>query len=61
MWRVGITVETKLVRRYVTLASAQVMVQHRKSSPMDRMNPERVRLGRTFRNGRKVKKGLVAA
>ena len=49
MWRVGITVETKLVRRYVTLASAQVMVQHRKLSPMDRMNPGR------------VNKGLVAA
>ena len=61
MWRVGITVETKLVRRYVTPASTQFRVQHRKSSPMDRMNPGRVRLGRTGRNGRKVNKGLVAA
>ena len=39
----------KLVRRYVTPASAQVRVQHRKSSPVDRMNPGR------------VTKGLVAA
>lgn len=28
----------EMVRRYVTLASAQVSVQHRKFSPMDRMN-----------------------
>ena len=32
----------EMVRRYVTLASAQVRVQHRKFSPMDRMNLGRV-------------------
>ncbi len=35
----------EMVRRYVTLASAQVRVQHRKFSPMDRMNLGRVRVG----------------
>lgn len=35
----------EMVGRYVTLASAQVRVQHRKFSPMDRMNLGRVRLG----------------
>lgn len=35
----------EMVRRYVTLASSQVRVQHRKFSPMDRMNLGRVRLG----------------
>jgi len=54
----------EMVRRYVTLASAQVMVQHRKFSPMDRMNLGRVKLGGTggngARNGRKTRKGLVA-
>ena|GEM_PF-4487556 len=47
------------------MASAQVRVQHRKLSPVNMMNPGMVRLGRTgrtgSRNGRKVKKGLVAA
>jgi integrase/recombinase XerC/integrase/recombinase XerD len=33
----------EMVRRYVTLASAQVRVQHRKFSPMDRMNLGRMR------------------
>ena len=33
----------EMVRRYVTLASAQVTVQHRKFSPMDRMNAGRLR------------------
>lgn len=37
----------EMVRRYVTLASAQVRVQHRKFSPMDRMNLGRVRFGGT--------------
>ena len=41
----------EMVRRYVTLASSQVRVQHRKFSPMDRMNLGRVRLGRMPRNG----------
>jgi site-specific recombinase XerD len=41
----------EMVRRYVTLASAQVRVQHRKFSPMDRMNFGRVRLGRATPNG----------
>jgi len=36
----------EMVRRYVTLASAQVRVQHRKFSPMDRMNLGRVKLVR---------------
>ena len=35
----------EMVRRYVTLASSQVRVQHRKFSPMDRMNWGRVRFG----------------
>jgi hypothetical protein len=41
----------EMVRRYVTLASSQVRVQHRKFSPMDRMNLGRVRLGGTRGNG----------
>ena len=41
----------EMVRRYVTLASAQVRVQHRKFSPMDRMNLGRVKVGRITRNG----------
>ena len=41
----------EMVRRYVTLASAQVRVQHRKFSPMDRMNLGRVKLGRAGGNG----------
>jgi site-specific recombinase XerD len=41
----------EMVRRYVTLASAQVRVQHRKFSPMDRMNLGRVRFGHGVRNG----------
>jgi site-specific recombinase XerD len=41
----------EMVRRYVTLASAQVRVQHRKFSPMDRMNLGRVRLAGTRGNG----------
>jgi len=50
----------EMVRRYVTLASAQVRVQHRKFSPMDRMNLGRVRLGRAGgRNGSKVKRDLI--
>jgi integrase/recombinase XerC/integrase/recombinase XerD len=54
----------EMVRRYVTLASAQVRVQHRKFSPMDRMNLGRMRLGRNGRNGntysREAKKNLIA-
>ena len=54
----------EMVRRYVTLASAQVRVQHRKFSPMDRMNLGRVRLGRIDNNisrkGSRVKRRLVA-
>jgi integrase/recombinase XerC/integrase/recombinase XerD len=53
----------EMVRRYVTLASSQVRVQHRKFSPMDRMNLGKVKLGRAGGNGRgngrKVKRGLV--
>jgi site-specific recombinase XerD len=53
----------EMVRRYVTLASSQVRVQHRKFSPMDRMNLGRVKLGRAGgnggRNGHKAKRGLV--
>jgi len=36
----------EMVRRYVTLASAQVRVQHRKFSPMDRMNLGTLRMAR---------------
>jgi site-specific recombinase XerD len=42
----------EMVRRYVTLASSQVRVQHRKFSPMDRMNLGRVRFGSMTHNGR---------
>ncbi len=49
----------EMVRRYVTLASAQVRVQHRKFSPMDRMNLGRVRLGKATRNGRSNGRGLA--
>jgi site-specific recombinase XerD len=53
----------EMVRRYVTLASSQVMVQHRKFSPMDRMNLGTVKLGRAGGNwggnGSKSKRGLV--
>lgn len=54
----------QMVRNYINLASAQVRVQHRKLSPMDRMNLGRVKLGRTGknggRNGSKARKELVA-
>lgn len=54
----------EMVRRYVTLASSQVRVQHRKFSPMDRMNLGRMRLGGNGRNGntysREAKKNLIA-
>ena len=54
----------EMVRRYVTLASAQVRVQHRKFSPMDKMNLGRVKLGRVGgnggRNGSKSRKELLA-
>jgi site-specific recombinase XerD len=49
----------EMVKRYVTLASAQVRVQHRKFSPMDRMNLGRVRLGRVTRNGQSNGNGLT--
>lgn len=42
-----------MVRRYVTLAPAQVRVQHGNFSPMDRMNLERIKLGRSGGNGSK--------
>jgi site-specific recombinase XerD len=41
----------EMVRKYVTLASAQVRVQHRKFSPMDRMNLGRAKLGSFNQNG----------
>jgi integrase/recombinase XerC/integrase/recombinase XerD len=41
----------EMVKRYVTLASAQVRVQHRKFSPMDRMNFAAGRLGTITQNG----------
>lgn len=49
----------EMVRRYVTLASSQVRVQHRKFSPMDRMNLGRVSLGRTHQNGPSNGNGLT--
>jgi site-specific recombinase XerD len=49
----------EMVKRYVNLASAHVRVQHRKFSPMDRLNLGRVRFAMkkqdTSRNGRKKK------
>ena len=48
----------------MTLASAQVRVQHRKFSPMDRMNWGSVKLGRASfkpsRNTGKAREELVA-
>lgn len=41
----------EMVKRHVTLASAQARLQRRKSSPRDRMNLGRVRLGGVSRNG----------
>ena len=38
----------EMVRRYVTLASAQVRVQHRKFSPMDRMKLGTMRFGNSL-------------
>ena len=49
----------EMVRRYVTLASAQVRVQHRKFSPMDRMNLGRIGVGRMIQNGSSNGNGLV--
>ena len=49
----------EMVKRYVTLVSAQVRVQHRKFSPMDRMNLGRVRVGRMTRNGPPNRNGLA--
>jgi integrase/recombinase XerC/integrase/recombinase XerD len=49
----------EMVRRYVTLASSQVRVQHRKFSPMDRMNLGRVSVGRMTRNGPSHGNGLA--
>jgi site-specific recombinase XerD len=49
----------EMVRRYVTLASSQVRVQHRKFSPMDRMNLGRVKLGRMTHNGSSNGNGLA--
>jgi integrase/recombinase XerC/integrase/recombinase XerD len=43
----------EMVRRYVSLASAHVIVQHRKFSPMDRINVAHVR---AWRQDRSVKK-----
>jgi len=54
----------EMVRNYVNLASSQVTVQHRKYSPIDRLNLGRVKLGRVGgnggRNGNKVTKELLA-
>lgn len=54
----------EMVRRYVTLASAQVRVQHRKFSPMDRMNLGSIRLGKSVgnvsKNGNRERRQLVA-
>ena len=47
----------EMVRRYVTLASAQVRVQHRKFSPMDRMNLGRIRFGRASQGQRRKVSG----
>ncbi len=48
----------EMVRRYVTLASAHVRVQHRKFSPMDRMNAGRLKtLRRNSKRGNGSRKG----
>lgn len=49
----------EMVRRYVTLASAQVRVQHKKYSPMDRMKLGSVNLGGMTRNGPSSGNGLA--
>lgn len=49
----------EMVRRYVTLASTQVRVQHRKFSPMDRMHLESASLGRATPTGLSKGNGLV--
>ena len=43
-----------MVRRYVTLASAHVTIQHRKFSPMDRMSLTRTDIPNNRNNKRKV-------
>ena len=48
----------EMVRRYVNLASAQVRVQHRKFSPMDRMNLGRIRFGRASQGQRRKMAGV---
>lgn len=48
----------EMVRRYVNLASAQVRVQHRKLSPMDRMNLGRIRFGRASHGQRRKVSGV---
>ena len=39
----------EMIRNYVTPASSHARVQHRKFSPIDRMNLGRVKLGRNNR------------
>ncbi len=41
----------EMVKRYVTLASSQVRIQHKKFSPMDRMDLGRLRSGGLTRKG----------
>ena len=49
----------EMVRRYVTLASAQVTVQHRKYSPMDRLSLTRAGVTRERRKARKNSETLL--
>ena len=50
----------EMVRRYVTLASAHVTVQHRKFSPMDRINLTRTGMARTKTVSKKeVNNGVI--
>ena len=47
----------EMVRRYVTLASAHVRVQHRKFSPMDRMNAVRLKALKKPKRGNGSRRG----
>jgi site-specific recombinase XerD len=49
----------EMVRRYVNLASAHVRVQHRKFSPMDKMDLKKFRLGRIHRGSDRRQRGAA--
>ena len=52
----------EMVKRYVTVASEQVVVQHGRFSPMDRMNIGRLgRLNKRLKNGRNGRENVAKA